>query len=146
MVQTENRLQWKIFFRFSIILIVVLWLISQKCSFWVLAEEVSIDWLNFEILIIDILKLTKIDSITSCIKPLITGQIDSGIKCANIDSYQYLGTPQSLSGSSTQRTSSHVPAWSDMFVYYSTVFGIFLSFRSLLKTKTYSNLWIEFKF
>jgi hypothetical protein len=33
-----------------------------------------------------------------------------------------------------------------MFVYYSSVAGIFLSFRSLLKTKTYSNLWIEFNF
>jgi hypothetical protein len=96
--------------------------------------------LIFEILIIDILKLTKIYSIINCIKPLITGQIDSGIKYADIDSYEPLGSPKSLSGSSVQSTSPHVPAWSDMFVYYSTVSGIFLSFRSLLKTKTYSNL------
>ncbi len=84
--------------------------------------------------------MTKIYSVTNCIKPLITGQIDSGIKYADIDSYEHLGPPQSLSGSSIQSTSSHAPTWGDMFVYYSTVSGIFLSFRSLLKTKTYSNL------
>jgi hypothetical protein len=90
----------------------------------------------FEILIIDILKLTKFYSIKNCIKPLITGQVDSGT------SYHHLGPPQSLSRSSIQRTSLHVPTWADMFVYYSSVAGIFFSFRSLLKTKTCSNLWI----
>ncbi len=108
-------------------------------KFWVLID------LIFEILIIDILKLTKIYSIKNCIKPLITGQVDSGIEYCDLnflgsDGYQHLGPPQSLSRSSIQRTSLHVPTWGDMFVYYSSVTGIFFSFRSLLKTKTYSNL------
>jgi hypothetical protein len=99
--------------------------------------------LIFEILIIDILKLTKIDSITNCIKPLITGQVDSGTEYSDmkfLGGDSYLGPPKPMSRTLIQRSTVHVPTWGDMFVYYSSVAGIFLSFRSLLKTKTYSNL------
>jgi hypothetical protein len=71
--------------------------------------------------------LTKIDSITNCIKPLITAEVDSGIEHMNFpefDGFHHFGPFQSLSRSLVPTTSLHVPTWGDMFVYYSSVAGI----------------------